>query len=42
LIVDALHRANGITTKAAQLLHMNRTTLVEKMKRKGFALKAHA
>lgn len=42
LIVDALHRANGITTKAAQLLHVNRTTLVEKMKRKGFALKAHA
>jgi DNA-binding NtrC family response regulator len=31
---------NGITSKAAQLLHVNRTTLVEKMKRKGFALKA--
>jgi two-component system response regulator AtoC len=42
LIVGALHQANGITTKAAQLLHVNRTTLVEKMKRKGFALKTHA
>ncbi|MEP6934969.1 MAG: sigma-54 dependent transcriptional regulator, partial [Nitrospirota bacterium] len=40
LIVGALHHVNGITTKAAQLLHMNRTTLVQKMKRKGFALKA--
>ncbi len=40
LIVGALRRANGITSKAAQLLHMNRTTLVEKMKRKGFASKA--
>ena len=42
LIVGALHQANGITTKAAQLLHVNRTTLVEKMRRKGFALKTHA
>jgi two-component system response regulator AtoC len=42
LIVGALHQANGITTKAAQLLHMNRTTLVEKMKRKGFAMMPHA
>ncbi|MGH9929031.1 MAG: sigma-54 interaction domain-containing protein, partial [Pyrinomonadaceae bacterium] len=40
LIVGALRQANGITSKAAQLLHVNRTTLVEKMKRKGFALKA--
>jgi len=39
LIVGALRRANGITSKAAQLLHVNRTTLVEKMKRKGFASK---
>jgi len=39
LIVGALRRANGITSKAAQLLQMNRTTLVEKMKRKGFASK---
>ena len=40
LIVGALRQANGITSRAAQLLHVNRTTLVEKMKRKGFALKA--
>lgn len=39
LIMGALRRANGITSKAAQLLQMNRTTLVEKMKRKGFASK---
>lgn len=40
LIVGALRQANGITTKAAQLLQVNRTTLIEKMKRKGFPLKA--
>ena len=40
LIVGALRQANGITTKAAQLLQVNRTTLIEKMKRKGFSLKA--
>jgi two-component system response regulator AtoC len=40
LIVGALRQANGITSKAAQLLQVNRTTLVEKMKRKGFASKA--
>ncbi|HEY6261647.1 MAG TPA: sigma-54 dependent transcriptional regulator [Nitrospiraceae bacterium] len=39
LIVGALRQANGITSKAAQLLNVNRTTLVEKMKRKGFASK---
>ena len=39
LIVGALRQANGITSKAAQLLQVNRTTLVEKMKRKGFAPK---
>jgi DNA-binding NtrC family response regulator len=37
LIIGALRQANGITSKAAQLLQVNRTTLVEKMKRKGFA-----
>jgi DNA-binding NtrC family response regulator len=37
LIIGALRQANGVTSKAAQLLHVNRTTLVEKMKRKGFA-----
>jgi DNA-binding NtrC family response regulator len=40
LIVDALRQANGITSKAAQLLQVNRTTLIEKMKRKGFVSKA--
>lgn len=35
LIVEAMRRANGVTSKAAQLLHVNRTTLVEKLKRKG-------
>jgi DNA-binding NtrC family response regulator len=39
LIVGALRQANGITSKAAQLLQVNRTTLVEKMKRKGFDAK---
>jgi len=42
LIVGALRQANGITSKAAQLLQVNRTTLVEKMKRKGFAAKAQS
>jgi two-component system, NtrC family, response regulator AtoC len=42
LIVCALRQANGITSKAAQLLQVNRTTLVEKMKRKGFAPKAQS
>ena len=39
LILGALRRAKGITSKAAQLLQMNRTTLVEKIKRKGLASK---
>jgi transcriptional regulator with GAF, ATPase, and Fis domain len=42
LIVEALRQANGITSRAAQLLQLNRTTLVEKLKRKGFAPKAHS
>ncbi|MEW6247003.1 MAG: sigma-54 dependent transcriptional regulator [Nitrospirota bacterium] len=42
LIVEALRQANGITSKAAQLLHLNRTTLVEKLKRKGFDPKTQA
>jgi transcriptional regulator with GAF, ATPase, and Fis domain len=40
LIVGALRQANGVTSKAALLLQVNRTTLVEKMKRKGFASKS--
>lgn len=35
LILGALQRANGVTSQAAQWLHLNRTTLVEKLKRKG-------
>ncbi len=35
LILEALRKANGVTSRAAQLLHLNRTTLVEKLKRKG-------
>jgi DNA-binding NtrC family response regulator len=34
LILQALNRTNWIKNKAAKLLHLNRTTLVEKMKRK--------
>lgn len=36
LIYQALEKAGGVKSKAAQLLRMNRTTLVEKMKKKGF------
>ena len=35
LIVEAMAHAKGITSKAARLLRLNRTTLVEKLKRKG-------
>jgi DNA-binding NtrC family response regulator len=35
LIKEAMHKANGVTARAAQLLHVNRTTLVEKLKRRG-------
>lgn len=41
LIGEALRKANGITSRAAQLLQVNRTTLVEKLKRKGFDPKSH-
>jgi DNA-binding NtrC family response regulator len=34
LIMEALHKANGVRAKAAQLLGLNRTTLVEKIKKK--------
>ena len=33
LIVDALQRAGGVKNKAAKLLGLNRTTLIEKMKK---------
>jgi DNA-binding NtrC family response regulator len=39
LIIEALRQTNGVTSKAAQLLHLNRTTLVEKLKRKGLDAK---
>jgi DNA-binding NtrC family response regulator len=42
LIVEALRKANGVTTRAAQLLQLNRTTLVEKLKRKGVDPKSHS
>ena len=35
LIVSALQRVNGVKKKAAEYLNLNRTTLIEKMKRKG-------
>jgi DNA-binding NtrC family response regulator len=36
-IVEALKRAEGNRTQAARLLGLNRTTLVEKLKRRGIA-----
>jgi DNA-binding NtrC family response regulator len=42
LIVEALRKANGVTSRAAQLLHLNRTTLVEKLKRKGVDPRNHS
>lgn len=35
LILSALNRVNGVKKKAAEILNLNRTTLIEKMKRKG-------
>ncbi|MEK6758460.1 MAG: sigma-54 dependent transcriptional regulator [Deltaproteobacteria bacterium] len=35
LIINALSRMNGVKKKAAEFLNLNRTTLIEKMKRKG-------
>ena len=35
LILKALSETNGVKSKAAQILSMNRTTLIEKMKRLG-------
>lgn len=37
LIMRALEKTNWNKNKAAQLLHMNRTTLVEKIKKRGLA-----
>jgi DNA-binding NtrC family response regulator len=33
LILKALERSNGVKSRAAQLLNLNRTTLIEKMKK---------
>ena len=33
LILDALEQSNWVKTKAAKLLNINRTTLVEKIKK---------
>ncbi len=38
LITEALEKSNGIKSKAATLLGLNRTTLVEKMKKKGITI----
>ncbi|MBI5469244.1 MAG: sigma-54-dependent Fis family transcriptional regulator [Deltaproteobacteria bacterium] len=35
LILSALNKVNGVKKKAAEILNLNRTTLIEKMKRKG-------
>jgi DNA-binding NtrC family response regulator len=37
LILKALNETNGVKSRAAQILSMNRTTLIEKMKRLGIA-----
>ena len=37
LILKALGETNGVKSRAAQILSMNRTTLIEKMKRLGIA-----
>ena len=34
LIVDALEKSNGVKSRAAKILGIKRTTLVEKMKKK--------
>jgi DNA-binding NtrC family response regulator len=40
LILDALEKCDGVKTKAAKLLNIKRTTLVEKMKKQSFAKSA--
>ena len=37
LIIEALERTNWVKSKAAQMLHINRTTLIEKLKKKSLA-----
>jgi len=40
LILNALDMVNGVKKNAAKFLNLNRTTLIEKMKRKGLGLEA--
>jgi DNA-binding NtrC family response regulator len=40
LIIEALKRSNGVKNRAANLLGLNRTTLIEKMKKKRIAYPA--
>ncbi len=40
IILQALNKTNWVKNKAAKLLHMNRTTLVEKMKKKNILKEA--
>jgi DNA-binding NtrC family response regulator len=42
LIIQALHRSQGVKSRAAQLLHLNRTTLLEKMKKQNISFPAGA
>lgn len=42
LILEALEKSNGIKAKAAKLLNIKRTTLVEKMKKQNFSKSACA
>jgi DNA-binding NtrC family response regulator len=37
LITQALQRSNGNKNRAASILNLNRTTLLEKMKKKGMS-----
>lgn len=39
LLQKALLKAKGVKNRAAQLLHLNRTTLVEKLKKRGMSVK---
>jgi DNA-binding NtrC family response regulator len=41
LIMDALKKSGGVKNKAAQMLGLNRTTLIEKMKKKKLVYPAH-
>ena len=42
LVIEALERTGWVKTRAARLLHIKRTTLIEKMKRLGIPLRCDA